>query len=839
MKKGGKMKAFAGGALALGLIVPMATPAVSYAEVMGEDVVKIRILETTDIHANLVNYDYYQDQETDAYGLVKTAALVMEARGEAKNSLLFDNGDLLQGNPLSDYFAKENPLKEGETHPVYKVMNMMNYDAGNIGNHEFNYGLDFLDQSLEGSAFPYVNSNVYVDDGDDEPSNDVSYFKPYEILERTVVDEEGDEHQIKVGVIGFVPPQIMQWDKANLEGEVIAKDMVESAEKYVPQMKAEGADLIVAIPHSGIGSVTQNGMEENATYDLSKVEGIDALLFGHSHGVFPSDDYAGIEGVDVEKGTINGVPSVMPGYWGSHLGLVDLDIQLKDGKWEVMNAQTSTRGIADDEGNALVDRVEELYEVIEEDHNDTVDWVRSAVGTTTAPINSYFAQVKDDPSIQIVTNAQKWYVENYIEGTEYEGLPVLSAGAPFKAGTRGDSSYYTDIPAGELAIKNVADLYLYPNTLQAVLITGADVKEWLERSAGQFNTIDPDSTEEQSLVNGEFRSYNYDVIDGVTYEIDVTEPLKYDVDGNVIDESANRIKNLQYNGEPIDPEQKFIVATNNYRASGGGGFPGIDGSNIIIESPDENRNVLINYILEEGTINPSADSNWTFAPIDADVNVVFESSPKAQDYLTEDGNIAYAGEGEDGFAKYNLTFEKNEIEEPVVDFSDIEGHWAKEYIEALAAKSVVYGKPDGTFDPEGKVSRAQFAAFLVRSLNLTAEGDNYFDDVTGTYAAEINAAYEAGITTGITENTFAPYREITREQMAVMLVRAYNHKNNTEYKPEITRNYNDQYLIYFTEEVSTVTKLGYMKGFNNGDFGPQHPATRAQAAKVIYMLLEE
>ncbi|WP_430482768.1 bifunctional 2',3'-cyclic-nucleotide 2'-phosphodiesterase/3'-nucleotidase [Rossellomorea marisflavi] len=641
-----KLKWITGTSLALTLLAPN----VHSAKAAETDLVNLRILETTDIHVNLANYDYYQDAETDKYGLVKTASLIKQARTEAKNSLLFDNGDLIQGNPLGDYVAKIDPLQPGETHPVYKAMNLLDYDAGNIGNHEFNYGLDFLKTSLSGSNFPYVNANVYVDDGTGEKN----YFKPYEILDRQVVDEDGETHSIKVGVIGFVPPQIMQWDKANLEGKVVTKDIVETAEHFIPKMKADGADIIVAIPHSGIGTVTSEGMEENATYDLSKVDGIDAILFGHSHGTFPSAAYDGIEGVDTANGTINGTPAVMPGYWGSHLGLVDLQLQHADGKWTVLNGKSSTRGIADKDGKPLVARDEEVYKAIEDDHQHTIDWVRSSVGETTAPITSYFSQVKDDPSIQIVTNAQKWYVEKYIQGTEYENIPVLSAGAPFKAGTRGDPTYYTDIPQGELAIKNVADLYLYPNTLQAVLIKGSDVKEWLEMSAGQFNQINPKKRGEQSLINQEFRSYNYDVIDGVTYEIDVTKPAKYDADGNVINPKSQRIKNLKFNGKKINPKQSFLVATNNYRASGGGHFPGIDGTNIAIQAPDENRNVVIDYIMEQGSINPEADGNWSFSPIKGPATVTFESSPKAKEYIKDSRTFKYIETKEDGFAKYTI-----------------------------------------------------------------------------------------------------------------------------------------------------------------------------------------
>lgn len=637
----------------------LATPLLAHsdqAEAAGSDV-NLRIMETTDLHTNIVNYDYYKDQLTDQFGLAKTASLINQARNEADNSLLFDNGDLLQGNPLGDYVAKINPLQKGETHPAYKAMNLLNYDAGNIGNHEFNFGLDFLQNSLAGANFTYINANVYVDDHDNDPTNDKNYFSPYKIINKTVTDESGAKHELKVGVIGFVPPQVMQWDKANLEGHVIVKDIVETANKYVPEMKAKGADLIVAIPHSGFEKAAPEGNDENAVYYLSDVDGIDAILFGHAHKVFPGDSsFEGINGVDNNKGTINGVPSVEPGYWGDHLGVIDLTLTEENGKWTVSNSQSEARPIYDKATKKpLVEADMDIVNAVKEEHEGTINYVRTAVGETTAPINSYFALVNDDPSIQIVTNAQKWYVENNIQGTEYEGIPVLSAGAPFKAGGRGGSSYYTDIPAGDLAIKNVADLYVYPNTLKAVLLTGEQVKDWLEMSAGQFNQIDKKNKEEQALINPDFPSFNYDVIDGVTYKIDVTEPAKYDLSGNEVNADANRIKELKYNGKKVTKNMSFIVATNNYRATGGGHFPHLDGSNIVIDSPDENRQILIDYILEEQTINPTADQNWSFDTINKKkLNVTFESSLQAQPYAHDIKSIDFVKETENGFATYKM-----------------------------------------------------------------------------------------------------------------------------------------------------------------------------------------
>ena len=203
-----------------------------------DSAVQLRILETSDIHMHVVDYDYFQDQSSVTVGLARTAALLEVARAEVTNSVLVDNGDLLQGNPLGDFIARQRGLQDGDVHPVYKAMNLLDYTVGNIGNHEFNYGLDFLAQSIAGANFPYISANVFHDDGDDDPSNDLPYFDQYLIVDRTLTADDGSTHNIKIGFIGFVPPQIMQWDLSNLKGRVVAHDIVDTARALVPQMKA-------------------------------------------------------------------------------------------------------------------------------------------------------------------------------------------------------------------------------------------------------------------------------------------------------------------------------------------------------------------------------------------------------------------------------------------------------------------------------------------------------------------------------------------------------------------------------------------------------------------------
>lgn len=618
--------------------------------------VRLRVMQTADLHMHALNFDYYRNSEVDDFGLARTATLIRDARAEARNSLLFDNGDLIQGNPMGDYMARARGLSYGEVHPMYKAMNLLGYDAANIGNHEFNYGLEFLLKSLAGADFPYVLSNVMMLDGDDDPANDRHYIQPWLILDRRVMDDEGQWHDLRVGVIGFTPPQIMSWDKENLEGRVRVRGIVETAEEMVPQMREAGADIVIAIAHSGIASSHPEGLRENASAELALVDGIDAILFGHAHSVFPSEAYEGFPGADLDKGTLHGVPAVMPGFWGSHLGIIDLVLSAEEGQWQVSDSSVENRAIFRREGRdsiPVVGSQQDIVDAVSEEHEATVAWVGQAVGSIANPINSYFALVQDDPSIQIVNNAQTWYGEQVMQGTEYESLPVLSAGAPFKAGGRGGPDYYTNLPAGEIAIRNVADLYIYPNTVRLVKLTGAQVHEWLERSAAQFNRIDPSSTEPQALIDESHPSYNFDVIDGVDYQIDVSQPSRYGNKGELLDENARRIVNLSFDGQPIEATQEFVVVTNNYRAGGGGTFPALDGSTIIVEAPQTNRQVLVDYILASGEIDPAADGNWGFAPLAVDVQVRFETSPAAAEAANAE-RFEFIDLLDSGFAQYRI-----------------------------------------------------------------------------------------------------------------------------------------------------------------------------------------
>lgn len=651
---------------------PITTTTTEVASPVEGQTVDVRILSTTDLHTNLVNYDYYQDKESQNLGLAKTAVLIEEARAENPNTVTVDNGDLIQGTPLGTYKAIVDPVETGEKHPMYAALEELDFDASTLGNHEFNYGLDFLHTVLASTSLPVVNANV-VDAKSLQP-----VFKTYELVTKTFTDTTGRPVNLNIGITGIVPPQILNWDKANLEGKVVVNDAVQAVKEIVPVIKQAGADIVLVLSHSGIGDDTYEVGEENVGYHIAGIDGVDAVVTGHSHALFPTMNpekpgfYAQYAGVDDVNGTINGTPVTMAGKYGDHLGIIDLKVTYTDGKWNVVDGKGQIRKI--DTKSPVADP--EILALAKEAHDATVTYVNEKVGETSSRIHSYFSLVKDDPSVQIVNKAQLWYLEKELAGTEEGKLPLLSAAAPFKAGGRGisEGDNYTDIPAGSIAIKNVADLYLYDNVTAILKITGADLKEWLEMSAGQFNQVDRNNKEPQELLNINFRNYNFDVIDGVTYTYDITQPNKYDTSGKLVNKDASRVRDLKYNGQPVTDDMEFMVATNNYRASGT--FPGVKNATVNRLLNLENRQVIINYILEEKNINPSADSNWRFADTIKGLDLRFRTSNSAKDLIAAEKleDVEYieefVGDGVNGMGIYRFLYTEPQPESatpPTID----------------------------------------------------------------------------------------------------------------------------------------------------------------------------
>ncbi|MFP4198831.1 MAG: bifunctional 2',3'-cyclic-nucleotide 2'-phosphodiesterase/3'-nucleotidase [Halanaerobium sp.] len=590
----------------------------------------LSILATSDVHQYLMPYDYMEDSADETIGFSKIYTLIEEERSNNSNTLLVDNGDLIQGSLIGNYEYQIEPIEEGETQTIIKAYNHAGYEAAAIGNHELqDYSMDFLEKAMAGADFPFLSANIMLADDEDE-----YYTDPYTIITKNINGKD-----LRIGVVGFVPPQSMLWGKDHLEGNVVINDIVEQAEKVIPEL-ADQTDLVVVLSHSGISDepVDSSEARENASYYIAQMDEVDALITGHQHGTFP-DDYEDLEGVDAEAGTIYGVPTVMPGSWGSALGVIDLEIEENKGSWEVVGHEVRHRAVDED-----VESHPEIEEIAQDIHDEVIEYVRTPIGDTERDITSYLSRVMDSSVTQIINDAQLWWAEEEFAEGEYSDLPIISAAAPFRAG-REDADYFTEVTTGGVTIGDVTDIYIYDNQIRVMELNGEQIIEWLERSAENFNRIDPDSEESQELLNSDFSAYNFDVIDGIEYEIDVTK------------EVGERIVNATYEGEELTSEMEFLVVTNDYRAGGGGDFPPcVEEDPVYSPSGEVNREIIMNYIEEKETINPAPDYNWHISPFEPAGEVTFRSHPEAMDYIEkyEIPNISFIETDENEMGVYEL-----------------------------------------------------------------------------------------------------------------------------------------------------------------------------------------
>ncbi|MEO8778610.1 MAG: bifunctional 2',3'-cyclic-nucleotide 2'-phosphodiesterase/3'-nucleotidase [Rhodanobacter sp.] len=622
---------------------------------------KVAILETTDIHSNVLSYDYYQLKSDPTVGFERTATLIQRARKEFPDNFLFDTGDTIQGSVLADYQALVKPVACNQELAVYRAMDAVGYDGGTLGNHEFNYGLGFLSQvtgtpmnvdggtshRCAGPHYPLVLANVFSA-RDGKP-----IFKPWTIVTKNIQAWTPDGSAItvplRVGIIGFTPPPIMQWDQHNLAGKVTVSGVVEAAKKYLPELAAQHPDLIVAILHGGLDTHPYTSDMENGGWYLAGVPGVDVLLLGHAHTDFPGPRYAGMRDVDAHLGFVRNVPAVMGGFFGKDLGVIELVLNRKGGRWvvDLDNTHSEVRPICPGK-NQCVPIDPAIAPLVESAHQAAIAYVNTPIGSSSVRMSSYFADEGNMTALAPVNAAQIAYVRKELLRIrpELANLPILAAAAAFRTGFGGPDDY-TDVAAGPLSLRSAADLYFYPNTLAAVKTNGAGLKAWLEKSAQRFNRIDPHRSGEQALINSHYTGYDFDQIQGgVHYVIDVSKPV------------GQRITSLTYAGKAVMPGEPFIIVTNNYRASGGGHFPGLDGGNIVLSAPDGTREILAKWIESKKQIGAKdlEPTSWTFAPLHARGLVVFTGRAGKLDVAKAVGltNVRVVRDNGDGTALYAI-----------------------------------------------------------------------------------------------------------------------------------------------------------------------------------------
>ena len=567
-------------------------PAAAQADTRGVDrAFTLTVMGTTDLHGNVFNWDYFANKEFDDsahndIGLAKISSLVTAVRqqhGEHR-TLLLDAGDTIQGTPLAYYYAKVEPITRRRLHPMAAAMNAIGYDAAALGNHEFNYGIPLLRTFEQQLRFPLLGANA-IDSRTGQPA-----FKPYVVK---TVWRTGTA-PLRVGILGLTNPGIAIWDKANVEGRMTFPGLVEQAKVWVPKMRRAGVDLVIVSAHSGADTSSSYGdalpyPENAATLVAEQVPGIDAILVGHAHVEIPQRLVA-------NKTTGKQVLITEPLFWGKRLSLLDFDLEwaprggwtLKASRSQVLNSNT----VAEDP---------KIVKLLTADHAKVVTYVNSKVGTNKQAMSAATARYEDVAALDFINHVQAAEVKKALPTNT---LPVLALAAPFNRAAA--------IPAGDVSIRDVAGLYIFDNTLLAVRLTGAQLKDYLEFSARYFKQVttagpfpaDSVTNAPTATAPNGTPDYNYDIAAGLdaplTYDIDIAKPV------------GDRITALSYAGTPVTPTQEFAVAVNNYRQSGGGGFPHISTAPVLLNQQQEIRQLMIDWVKETGEIDPTlfARTDW-------------------------------------------------------------------------------------------------------------------------------------------------------------------------------------------------------------------------------------
>ncbi|MFG2571982.1 bifunctional metallophosphatase/5'-nucleotidase [Streptomyces sp. NPDC048481] len=546
---------------------------------------ELTVMGTTDTHGHVFNWDYFKDAEYkdaagNAQGLARISTLVNRIRAEKgrENTLLLDAGDTIQGTPLTYYYAKVDPItaKGGPVHPMAQAMNAIGYDAAALGNHEFNYGIETLRKFESQLRFPLLGANA-VDAKTLKPA-----FTPYVMKTFCVKGAP----PVKVAVLGLTNPGIAIWDKAYVQGKLAFPGLEEQAAKWVPRLKSMGADVVIVSAHSGSSGTSSYGdqvpyVENSAALVAQQVPDIDAILVGHAHVEIPE-----LRVTNAKTG--RAVVLSEPLAFAERLSVFDVSLVFEKGRWVVESVSSkvlNSNSVADDP---------KITKLLGDEHAKVVKYVNQVVGSATETLTTVDARFKDAPIIDLITKVQEDVVRAALAGTSYASLPVIAQASPF--------SRTSEIPAGAVTIRDLSSLYVYDNTLVAKLLTGAQVRAYLEYSAEYFvQTASGAVVDVEKLTNANGRpDYNYDYVSGLSYDIDVAQP------------AGSRIRNLMFEGAPLADGQQFVLAVNNYRANGGGAFPFVASAQELWSESTEIRTRIAEWVTAKGVLDPKdfASVDW-------------------------------------------------------------------------------------------------------------------------------------------------------------------------------------------------------------------------------------
>ncbi|MFN3208929.1 MAG: 5'-nucleotidase C-terminal domain-containing protein, partial [Roseovarius sp.] len=461
------------------------------------------------------------------------------------------------------------------------------------------------------------------------------------------------------------------WDHLHLEGRVTTRGIVETALTEVPLLRAAGADLVIALAHTGLGSAVAPSEHadpghENAALALARVPGIDAILAGHSHHVFPdiASPRPGAPGVDHRAGTLAGVPAIMAGFRGSHLGVLDLCLAPpRDGAgWTVRASYSRARPVQPDAAAAPTPPDPQIERLARPAHRAALRLTARPIGHTSRPLRSYFARILPCDADAPILAAKMWALRNALAGTPHADLPILATTTCFRAGGHAGPDAFVDIPAGPLTLGHVAELYPFPNTLVGLRMTGAQVADWLERAASCFRQLRTGlGNRPQPLWDPAFAGHAFDTVAGLSYRIDLSRPARYDAEGRLVNPDARRIHDLRHGEHPLDPGAVFGVAVNNFRAFGGGPYPGAHPDSILHDARKPVRDHLVAFLRDTGDFDAATlRGRWHLdGPRDAVLSI--KTGPGAHDHPQDIAALSARDLGQDARGFANLAIPLNAL----------------------------------------------------------------------------------------------------------------------------------------------------------------------------------
>lgn len=570
--------------------------------------ITLRLLATSDVHGHFTGYDYFQ-HKSQHIGLTHLRPVIEQQRATADIALLIDNGDLIQGSPLTEMLVAQHQTQSGQAAPksIADLLDFIGYDAVNLGNHEFNYGLTYLHHAYFNNRpgaqqIPMLSANLHAQS---ELAKRTLTHKPFHLFNLTPIIN-GKPQRLKVAVVGVLPPQIMQWDAHHLTDHVDVSSMIAGARRAIQQAKSAQADIIILAAHTGMPKHSPNGSDtEQGIWQLAQLANVDAIIFGHQHALFPGTDvYNQLPHVNSEAGTIFGIPAVQPGTQGSHLGVIDLQLSYAPAKGE-RNASWQIVDHASKVVAAAAAPDTELTAYLKGMHEATQRYMQQPIGFTQHDLSLAHARIRPTHALQFIHLAQLWYAKpllNKIMSRTGKQLPIFSAVAPFNAALT-EAMYntqdFTLIPQGVVSLGHIGDLYRYPNTLDVVKVNGVQLKQWLEQAAAAFTATDTKSgalLQDWQRIEQSVPSYQFDTFFGFDYQIDTTMPI-----GERVNATISFAETTHY-----------YVVTNNYRANGGGDFADLDGSQIVFRAPDQIQHILVRYLQslgDDGYQQPLVE-NW-------------------------------------------------------------------------------------------------------------------------------------------------------------------------------------------------------------------------------------